>query len=327
MVKKEDILPMGNTIFDYFVKNKTYPKSVKIKGEDYSIQQATYLMASFVANPNQKDIKKINVGGASGPTGDRCNRQVVTSTYQNMARKCVEDIQKEKKLPNFVTIDGKQRCSIILFMLQLSKIVKAYKEKNKLPGKILINSNDLKKPEPKPVFKKYGRSTQIGCDNRGQNNGVYCGPHMVQEIIRNLTGKVILQSTLASVIGTTSAGSSHNGINTAFAWFNKTYGYNLKVEWKNFSEVGWNGLKKLLESNNQDAGLHEAYRRRTDFEGYGHYTNFDKIYENSVDVHNSLGDQCSQGCYCGYTENRSKSEAKYYLDGISQKSVLIVTRS
>lgn len=144
---------------------------------------------------------------------------------------------------------------------------------------------------------------------------------MVQEIIRNLTGKVISQSTLARVIGTTSAGSDHNGINTAFAWFNKKYNYNLEVNWKNFSDMGWDKIKKILESDNQDCGLHELYRDK-----WGHYTNYDKVYPGSVDVHNSLGSKCSSSCYCGYTENRSKTAAKRYLSGISQKSVIIVTR-
>lgn len=171
------------------------------------------------------------------------------------------------------------------------------------------------------TFKKYGRSTKQGCDNRGQNTSYNCGPHMAQEIIRNLTGKIIPQSTIASVMGTTTRGTGHSGINTFFAWFNKKYGYNLKVEWKNFNDIGWNGIKKIIESDNQDCGLHELYR-----DTWGHYTNFDKIYSSTVDVHNSLGNSCSGGCYCGYTENRTKSSAERYLKGISQKSVLIITQ-
>lgn len=198
----------------------------------------------------------------------------------------------------------------------IAKTLTNYRKKNsKNPDKITVNY------EPYVPLKKYGRSSKTGCDNRGQNNGYYCGPHMIQEIIRNLTGKVISQKTLASVIGTTSSGSDHNGLNTAIAWFNKKYGYNLSVEWKNFSDVGWNGIKKILESKNQDCGIHELYR-----DTYGHYTNYDKVYDNTVDVHNSLGNKCSGSCYCGYTENRSKSDARRYVSGISQKSVMIVTR-
>jgi len=144
---------------------------------------------------------------------------------------------------------------------------------------------------------------------------------MVQEILRNLTGVIISQDTLAEVIGTTYDGSDHDGINTSFAWFNNNYDYNLDVEWKNFSDLGWDGINDILESNNQDCGIHELYRDQ-----YGHYTNFDEIYGDTIDVHNSLGDYCSSGCYCGYTENRSKSEARSYISGISQKSVIVVTR-
>ena len=173
---------------------------------------------------------------------------------------------------------------------------------------------------PKPKVRKYGRSTKSGCDNRGQNNDHYCGPHMAQEIVRNLTGIVVPQSTIARVMGTTSNGTGHAGINTFFAWFNREYGKNLKVTWKNFSEVGWNGIKNILDSDNQDCGIHEYYK-----DTWGHYTNFDEVYNSTIDVHNSLGDYCSSGCHCGYEENRSKSTAERYMSGISQQSIIIVT--
>lgn len=198
----------------------------------------------------------------------------------------------------------------------IAKTLTAYrKQHGKNPSKITVTYEKI------TIFKKYGRSKEYGCDNRGQNNGHNCGPHMAQEIIRNLTGKVIPQKTIAAVMGTTSDGTDHQGINTFFAWFSKKYNIPLDVTWKNFSDIGWNGIKKILESNNQDCGLHELYR-----DTWGHYTNYDKVYDNTVDVHNSLGDNCSGTCYCGYTENRTKSTAKRYLSGISQKSVLIVTR-
>ena len=277
-------------------------------------------MCSLITSIDTNNIDKIKVGGASAPTGDRINREVTRNTYIDMCTRCKTYILENNSLPNYVTVDGVQKCSIILFMLQISKILTSYKQNKNLPAKILINSNDLK--ETKTITKKYGRSKETGCDNRGQNNGYFCAPHMVQEIIRNLTGKVINQSTLAGWMGTTTDGTDHNGISTAFAVFNRKYGYNLTWEWRNFNEIGWSGLKKILESDNQDAGIHELYRNE-----WGHYTNFDKIYTNSVDVHNSLGSKCNKGCYCGYTENRTKSEAQSYISGISQKSVLIVTKN
>ena len=110
---------MGKTIFEYFKKNKTYPKSVKIKGVEYSILQATYLMAVVVAD-NPKEVALVKVGGAKSPQGDRCNRQVIKKVYQDMAKRLVKYIKENGRLPNWVTIDGKQKCSIILFMMQLS---------------------------------------------------------------------------------------------------------------------------------------------------------------------------------------------------------------
>lgn len=189
----------------------------------------------------------------------------------------------------------------------------AYKATAKIPCKF---TNE----PPKSKAKKYGRSLKTGCDNRGQNNDYYCGPHMAQEIVRNLTGIVVSQSTIASVMGTTSNGTGHQGINTFFAWFNRKYGKNLQVTWKNFTDIGWSGVNNILNSNNKDIGVHEKYK-----DTWGHYTNFDNVYNSTIDVHNSLGDYCSSGCHCGYEENRSKSTAERYMSGISQKSIIIVT--
>ena len=73
-VKKEEIISISKTVFEYFKKNKMYPKSILIKGTTYSIQEATYLMSAFITK--QTDIKKISVGGASSPQGDRFKRIV-----------------------------------------------------------------------------------------------------------------------------------------------------------------------------------------------------------------------------------------------------------
>lgn len=315
-VKKEEIISISKTVFEYFKKNKMYPKSILIKGTTYSIQEATYLMSAFITK--QTDIKKISVGGASSPQGDRCNRIVKKKVYKDMAERLTKYIENNKRLPNYVTITDNQKCSIILFMLQLSKIVSAYT--TDFPNEILINSNDLNKPVQSSL-KKFGHATKSGCDNRGQNNSVNCGPHSVQEVIRNLTGKVIPQSQLASWAGTTSSGSSHNGLETAIAMAAKTLNVKLSVKWYNFNDLGWNGLKKIINSNNQDFLIHSLYRSQ-----YGHYEVVNKIYNDYCDVQNSLGDKCNSGCYCGYVEERYLSTFLIYMAGISQKSIMVITR-
>lgn len=297
---------------------------------EFTEQTLAYVFSKSILSPKQ-DIQVKGIPANENPILGDVNGGIGIKNFEKLCQLYINSCDKKGKAPSYLEFNG-FKIGVKAWTYATARVVVYYLEKKKMPNKVLVTYKPFyippkPKPEPKPeppkpTTKKYGRSTSLGCDNRGQNNGYFCGPHMVQEIIRNLTGKVISQSTLAEVIGTTSDGSDHDGINTAFAWFNKTYHYNLKVEWKNFSDVGWSGIKKILESNNQDCGLHELYRNK-----WGHYTNYDKVYEDTVDVHNSLGDYCSGGCYCGYTENRSKSEAKSYLNGISQKSVMVVTNA
>jgi len=179
----------------------------------------------------------------------------------------------------------------------------------------------VSKPKPKPGRKKYGHATSHGCDNMGQNNGYYCGVHSLQEIIRNLTGKVIKQSTLAGWAGTTTAGTDHYGLETALAKAGKQLGVTFKAKWYNFSDLGWKGIKKILTSTNQDCLIHNLYRDK-----WGHYEVVNSVSD-YIRVQNSLGSVCSGNCYCGYVENRIPGEFRRYISGISQKSVLVVTVS
>ena len=171
------------------------------------------------------------------------------------------------------------------------------------------------------TVKKYSHATKSGCDNMGQNNSVYCGPHSLQEVFRNLTGIVVPQSTIAGWCGTTSAGTSHAGLESGVAKFNSKYGKKLKVQWKNFSDLGWSGIDKIVKSSNQDCIIHNLYRNQ-----WGHYEVVNAVSSN-VTVQNSLGSTCSSGCYCGYIEYRSQSTFTYYINGISQKSVMVITNA
>ena len=171
-----------------------------------------------------------------------------------------------------------------------------------------------------PPAKKYGHSTRSGCDNMGQNNGYYCGCHSLQEVFRNLYDIVVPQKTIASWCGTTSDGTSHDGLLNGVANFNKKYNKNLKVSWKNFSDLGWDGIKKIVNSTNQDCIIHNLYRNQ-----WGHYEVVNNVSSN-VNVQNSLGDYCSNGCYCGYIEYRTQSEYRSYINGISQKSIMVLTK-
>lgn len=233
-----------------------------------------------------------------------------------IARFIEKTIIKDNKnldfLPSSVKIDD-EKYTKNNYVDAIQRVVKYRKNNKQNPKTIKITYSSIPK--------KYGHSTISGCDNRGQNTSYYCGCHSLQEVFRNLTGKVVKQSTIASVAGTTTSGTDHQGLNTAVAWFNKKYNFNLKVEWKNFSDLGWKGLEKLIKSDNKDFVIHNLYRNQ-----WGHYEVVNNISGSNVKVQNSLGSSCSNGCYCGYVEDRSTSEFRSYISGISQKSVMVITR-
>lgn len=173
------------------------------------------------------------------------------------------------------------------------------------------------------MSKKYGHATKKGCDQIGQNTSYYCACHSLQEVLRNLTGKVIPQKTLAGIMGTTTKGTGHDGIRTAVAWFNKKYKTNITMQEKYYSDIGESGVKKIINSTNQDLIQHIAYKME-----FGHYESINKVNSNNTwNIQNSLGDKCSKGCYCGHKENRSKTTNTKWINAKKNvKSILIFTK-
>ena len=158
----------------------------------------------------------------------------------------------------------------------------------------------------------------------GQCTGYYCGPNSLQQMFYRLTGIKVSESTIADVAGTTTDGTDHDGLNTAVAWFNRKYNKNIKITWKSFSELGssdserWKTLQSYI--NKGAVFCHLLYRDQ-----WGHYEVPKSVGDDYLQIINSLGDYCSYPAYCGYIESRSKGEQKSYINGISQKSMAILT--
>lgn len=174
--------------------------------------------------------------------------------------------------------------------------------------------------KPVTTNKKHGYLLTQGCNNLGQCNSYNCGPHSLMQGYYNLTGIHINELTLASACGTTTAGTSHQGLATGLAWLNKKYNTNITIEWKNFSDLGWTELQKLIDDQNTSVFWHELYRNK-----WGHYS-FANHVTGSLNVLNSLGSKCRSPAYCGYQERRSQSTQRSYWRGISQKSICILKR-
>ena len=200
------------------------------------------------------------------------------------------------------------------------KIIAKFRGNNIFLPSLVENTITIREPpapEPEQV-KLYNYITTPGGGKLGQTNGYRCGPHSLMQCIYRLTGIELSEATLAGVCGTTSAGTSHQGLETGLAWFNKKYGYNLKMTWKNKSDLTWDEIKWYI--NNAALLFHLLYRDQ-----YGHYEVIKSVGD-ILTILNSLGSYCSYPAYCGYIENRSKSTQQSYINGISQKSVCIITR-
>lgn len=279
-----------------------------------------YLFSKAILNIG-KDVGIKYVPENQKPQSGHVNGGIGIKNCQKLCQLYINWADKHNEAPAYLRFNDK-KIAIWVWAYATAGIIIYYTEHNELPMKVHVSDSPFQKKKvevPKKTFKKYGHATERGCDNIGQNNGYFCGPHSLQECIRNLTGKVISQSQLASWAGTTSDGSDHDGLNTAVAMASKKLGVKLTVKWYNFSELGWTGIKKIIESSNQDCVIHSLYRNK-----WGHYEVINKVYGN-VQVQNSLGDYCSSGCYCGYVESRSASEFQSYISGISQKSVMVIT--
>lgn len=291
---------------------KKQKKNVEANNELAHSYKWAYYFAWALLKPKQ-NIKSLKFGKASKPSGHDFKAKVPIEFILKWGKAMIKYVQANKRMPSYA-VWGNIHIAPEVYCYMFARAVVYYVNNGKLPKTVYVDTSLFKKKQ------KYGHATKHGCDNIGQNNGHYCGPHSIQEVIRNLTGVVVPQSTIASWAGTTSDGTDHQGLNTAVAMFNKKYGYNLSVEWKNFSELGWNGIKQITESKNKDCVIHNLYRNQ-----WGHYEVANKILTDSVYVQNSLGNYCDDGCYCGYVEDRSQSEFRSYISGISQKSIMVIT--
>ncbi|MBR3208642.1 MAG: hypothetical protein IKF82_00080 [Bacilli bacterium] len=339
-ILNKDVYTLAKTVKASVEKNKKLESNFKVSDITYTNAEVAYIFA-FAINNLKSDV---SIPGIKAPSafnsGQTINEDIYTSDYQDQAKRIVQYVKQNGQLPLYVTsVKSQKQISVQMFTYAFAKTLVWYtNNKNTLPNYCNYNTSAFgvsastststssststsTSTNTSTSKKKYGHSKVHCCNDMGQNNGYYCGPHSLQECFRNLTNKVPSQATIASWAGTTSSGTDHDGLNTAVKKFNSNYGFNLSVEWKSFSDVGWSGIKKIISSDNQDCVIHNLYRNK-----YGHYEVINKDYSNYCDVQNSLGDKCSSGCYYGYVEERSHSTYQSYINGISQKSIMIITR-
>lgn len=283
----------------------------------------SYYIAKAIQNPN-KSIKKVTFDTAPKPHGDTFNNVKISKTdYVACAKQLTAYVEKNKTLRNYLDF-GKKKIRVRDYNYILSKVLVYYDKNKKLASSTKINTNVWKKPSTAKKVSLHDYLTSEGCSGMGQCTGYYCGPNSLQQCFYRLTGIHVSESTLASVCGTTTDGTDHPSLNTAVEWFNRKYNKKVTITWKNFSDLGktsserWSALKSYISKG--AVFCHLLYRDQ-----WGHYEVPKSVGDDYLSILNSLGDSCGSGTYCGYIESRSKSEQLSYINGISQKSIAILT--
>ena len=165
-----------------------------------------------------------------------------------------------------------------------------------------------------------------GCNKLGQCTEYFCGVHSVKQVLAKFNIDKYDEYTLAKYAGTTSEGTSHEGIEKAFKKINQLEGTNFKIEWHNFSSFGsttyarFKALALKICKQNVDVIIHNLYRNK-----WGHYETIRTIDLDArkVEVLNSLGTRSGEG-YLGYREWRTFDEYQSYISQIGQPSIGLV---
>ena len=309
----------------YVDKKHKLPKRAKAGGVKYTYPQIAYILAQAVVDPKKEAAVK-KVKKATDNSGDNVEVVIKEDDYKTLAKKLVKFVDENSRLPNYITYNKKQIKQRV-FIYAFAKIIVYYNEKKKMPATCGFKTSETVK---KSVGKTSSNGlhsylTSQGCSGMGQCTGYYCGCNSLQQCFYRLTGILVSESTIASVAGTTTSGTDHEGLNTAVKWFNNKYNQNIQITWKNFSDLGnsssarWSALQSYIDKG--AVFCHILYRNQ-----WGHYEVPKAVNSDTLSILNSLGDKCGSASYCGYIETRSKSAQSSYMSGISQKSIAILTK-
>jgi len=344
-ITQKNIINEAVEVKTFIERNKKLPKYCTIEGNQYSPYTVAYLISRTISNLkadtfNVKPIGKSNQG-FSAKLNENCSK----TTYLDMISRFNEYCSKNNRVPSYV-VTIRNKADFTTYLYACCKILTYYKENKVLPNSCLFTSAyiDVNKKEAtktkteatKPtssnsnneVYTSSPHYTNTGCNNLGQCTSYYCGVHSVHQVLRKFGITKYSESKLAAWAGTTTAGTDHNGINTAIA---KASNGKLQAKWINFSSLGkdtnsrFKALGKLINRSDTDCIIHNLYRLK-----YGHYETILKIDHNNkiVYVLNSLGDKCGTTSYCGYIEKRTYNEYAKYIANTpaNQPSICLITK-
>jgi len=329
--KKSTLITEAKQIKKFIEENKKIPKSSSLdNGKTLSPYSMSYLLSDLILNNGKGEYGLIAVVRYNTKNyNDTVNSKVVKSDYLKMIKNFVLYCKANGRVPAYITIPSSNvKVSFELYYYCISKIVVFLDENKVLPNYCVMNKSvfvtdksNSKSNTDNGCSNKINSKT--GCDAMGQNNNYYCGVSALQKCLYKLGIRKYTQKQLAQVCGTTIAGTSHQGLRTGVAYVSKKENIKLTVTEKNFSDYTPKQIKEIICSPNKAIIFHNLYRLK-----YGHYEFIKAVNtsNNEFQVINSLGNKCQYGCFCGYIEKRSYKTMKSYASGISQPSLIIITK-
>ena len=344
-INKNDIIKEAIEVKKFTEENKKLPKYCTINNNQYSVYTTAYLISRTIANLKAENIKVETINKSNQGFSTKLSENCSKTTYLDMIQRFNEYCEKNKRIPAYV-VTIKNKADFTTYLYGVCKILNYYKENKVLPKTCLFTSSyiDVNKKETtktktettKPtssnsnneVYTSSPHYLNTGCNNLGQCTSYYCGVHSVHQVLRKFGITKYNENKLAGWAGTTTAGTDHNGINTAIA---KASNGKLQAKWINFSSLGkdtnsrFKALGKLISQKDTDCIIHNLYRLK-----YGHYETIHKIDHTNkvVYVLNSLGNKCGTTSYCGYIEKRTYPEYAKYIANTpaNQPSICLITK-
>ena len=155
-----------------------------------------------------------------------------------------------------------------------------------------------------------------------QSTNYYCLPVSVMQAVYELTGKDLSQRWLADIMGTTTAGTGHQGVTKALNEINRKYSLHLKHEWRNFSDVGWDKIAQYVKNPDVAIIIHGGWAElgTWNFEAGHYYTlaciNPSKRY--AYEIYSLQG---------ASLQKRSFDYLRASMNYISQPSICVITKN
>lgn len=145
MTQTETIAQIAKEVKKSVEKNYKIPSKTEA-GIDYTYPEYAYVLAKAIITPGKDVAHKKGVGKAPNPTGTTISRTVKKADYVGLAKNLVSYIDKNGRLPNYLTYGG-YKIRPKVYIDAFARVVNFYwTNDKKMPAYVNVNSKAFTKP-------------------------------------------------------------------------------------------------------------------------------------------------------------------------------------